>query len=196
MTYGKSVHLYGGSRAVGSRAAMDLRRLRVGEWIAALAGVVLVVALWLPWWSGLDQLDAWSVLSVLDVLLFALGLAAVGLLVVTAIARTPGPGLIADALVAPAAAILAVACLLRVLDMPGALQSPEGMRLPAGVDLLGATTEYGGWVAFAACLAVVAGAVVAMRDERLSRPGRPTDQTGVPLGGPLEVETLPGPPPA
>jgi hypothetical protein len=35
-----------------------------------------------------------------------------------------------------------------------------------------------------------------MRDERLSKPGRPTDQTGAPVSEPIAVETLPGPPPA
>jgi hypothetical protein len=40
---------------------------------------------------------------------------------------------------------------------------------------------------------VVAGAV-AMRDERLSPPGRPTDATGRPVPRAPEVEPLPAPP--
>jgi hypothetical protein len=199
---------------------MDLRRLRAGEWITALAGGALIASLWLPWWSvpavaqlertvgdeqqsqrlvGLDleraDLIAWEVLSAIDVLLLALGIVAVGVLVLTAIARTPGPGLIADALLAPAALVLAIVTLVRVLDVPGALGPPADVDPPPGVEL-GPATEYGGWVALAACLAILAGALLAMRDERLSRPGRPTDQTGAPLAQPLEVETLPGPPAA
>ena len=35
---------------------MDLRRLRAGEWLAAAAGVALVVSLFLPWYEigGVD----------------------------------------------------------------------------------------------------------------------------------------------
>ena len=50
-------------------------------------------------------------------------------------------------------------------------------------------------MALAATLGVVAGCFLAMRDERLTREGRHTDLTGVPVAQPLEVETLPAPRP-
>jgi hypothetical protein len=55
--------------------------------------------------------------------------------------------------------------------------------------------EWGLWVALAATLGSAAGSLLAMRDERLTRAGRHTDLTGVPLAQQREVETLPAPRP-
>lgn len=64
---------------------MDLRRLRAGEWIAALGGVALLVALFLPWYDeGAASRTGWESFAVLDVIFAVVAVAAVLLLVVTA----------------------------------------------------------------------------------------------------------------
>lgn len=187
---------------------MDLRRLRAGEWIAAASGAALVASLWLPWWKvpvpagpgggrptgsafrvADVEVGAWEALSVADVLLALLGVLAIGLLVLTASARAAAPGVAADALLAPFALAMTVVCALRLLD------PPDDFGLSARFAAEPATA-YGAWIALAATAGVLVGALVAMRDERLSRPGRPTDQTGVPVAEPPPVEKLPGPPAA
>ena len=69
--------------------------------------------------------------------------------------------------------------LIRVLNMPD---------WASGRDL-------GLWVGLAATLGIVAGGLIAMRDERLSRDGRHTDLTGVPVAAQPEIETLRAPRP-
>lgn len=155
---------------------MDLRRLRAGEWIAAVFGVVLAVSLWLPWSErpGGATVDGWGTLAVVDVLLAALAVGALAAWAIAAVARAPGPGVAAEALLTPPAVAMTVVAVVKVLQHDGA----------------------GAAVALVAALGVLAGTLVALRDERLSPPGRPTDQTGAPVDEPPRVETLPGPPSA
>ena len=69
---------------------MDLRRLRAGEWITALGGVALLVALFLPWYDeGAGSPNGWESFAILDVILAIVGVAAVLVVVVTATQRSP-----------------------------------------------------------------------------------------------------------
>ncbi len=189
---------------------MDLRRLRVGEWIAGISGVVLLVSLFVPWWSlpgnwayigpagpaegayfnraddEVTKWSAWEVLSVADLLLFVVAILAIVTVLVVARASAAGPGVAAQALVAPLAAVAAIVALVQVLGTPSSLDLPR--PLPR------ATTEPGAWLGLAATFGVLVGLLVGMRDERLSSAGAPTDATGVPVSAPPPVETLPGPP--
>jgi hypothetical protein len=157
---------------------MDLRRLRAGEWIIAISGIVLLVSLFLPWSEiedgSVTTFTGWEVLSVADVLLALLGVGAVAVLLITARAPSTAPGVAGDALLTPFALAMTIVCLLQIgdYDQPGAA------------------------IALAATIGVLVGALVAMRDERLSKPGRLTDQTGVPVERALEIEKLPAPPSA
>jgi hypothetical protein len=157
---------------------MDLRRLRVGEWIAALAGLGLLVSLFLPWYGEPDA-TAWEALAVNDLLLAVIALFAVALLFVTAMQPVPAVPIFQDALVALAGLVASVLVLFRV-----------GF-LPEGAD----SREAGLWLGLVAALGVAAGGWVSMRDQRLSRPGRPTDLSGRPVAEPAEVEVLPPPGP-
>jgi hypothetical protein len=198
---------------------MDLHRLRVGEWIAAISGVVLLISLFLPWWSvpgqfqmqmlrgggyegtyferslgtsGSDSFTSWSaweMLSTTDILLGLLGAAAIVLWIVTARARNTAPGIAFDALLVPFALVMSIVCLIRVLNVPEPLEP-----LADALDVV--DVEYGAWLGLAATLGVLAGVLVAMRDERLSKPGQPTDQTGMPVDAPPAIEKLPAPPSA
>lgn len=180
-------------------AGMDLRRLRAGEWIAAVAGVVLLAVLPLDWYEveftpGQIDVDqplrytgsAWNAFTVMDVLLALSAVTAIGLLVLVAVARTPSVGISAQALATLFCGGVAIAAVVRLLVIPGDVSLPAGAegtvtRLPAA------------YVGVAASLVVVVGLVVAMRDERPSRPGRPTDGTGAPVPAPPEPERLPAP---
>jgi hypothetical protein len=157
---------------------MDLRRLRVGEWIVGACGVLLLVALFLPWY-GDPSSSAWESFSALDVILTLLALAAISVPIVTATHRVPALPLALESLTALFALLGLVLVLFRVLNLPG---EADGR-------------EVGLWLGLLATLGICAGALIGMRDERRSPRGRHTDLTGVPVSSQPEIETLPAPRP-
>jgi hypothetical protein len=185
---------------------MDLQRLRIGEWIFGVSGVSLSISLFLPWWGlegdwiglgpggpieGPDQevgvvttWSAWQVFSVADLLLALLAILALTVWAIAARATAAGPGVAGEALLTPLAVALAIVVLVQVLGTPGSLEAPPTFD---------AAVEYGAWLGLLSTFGVLVGLLVGMRDERLSRPGELTDQTGVPVSEPVAVETLPGP---
>lgn len=158
---------------------MDLRRLRAGEWIVAASGTTLLLALVLPWYEldGGATATGWEGLAVVDAVLAVIAAAAVALPLVTASQRVPAVPIALDALVTLAGLVAAGLVLVRTLD------------LPAGA----AGREWALWLGLAASVGILVGGMLAMRDERLSPPGRHTDLTGRPASPPAEVETIPVP---
>ena len=166
---------------------MDLRRLRAGEWITALGGGLLLFSLFLGWYEvpvpsvaippGSETETAWEAFAVNDVLLAIVAVAALSLVPVTAGHRVPAIPLALSALVAIAGKLALLLVLIRIAWRPGAA---TGLEVGAWLGLLGASVT-------------VAGAWIAMRDERLSTEGRPTDLTGSPQAQRPPIETLPAP---
>ncbi len=178
---------------------MDLRRLRAGEVIVGLSGLLLVVALLLPWYThdvatsfgprpSLPSQNAFESMAVADLLLLIVAVAAVGLAIDTALeqtvavpldvrepavarlARRADPGSDPPRLLAGARA---AACPPRPASRPPPRRAPD--------------------LALIATLVIFAGTLLAMRDERLSKAGRPTDQTGRPVDHVPEIEQPPAP---
>ena len=184
---------------------MELRRVRLGEWIAGVSGVVLFLSLFLPWYElegrvpasdpfrerveqGLSlEISAFEAFSVFDVVLVLLSAAGVALVMVIAMQQTAALGVALEAIVTLLAAVAAIALFVRVLDLPGDLEVPAGQPFEAE------RTAFA-WIGVAAAFGVPAGALVGMRDERLSKPGKPTDATGLPVDRAPGIETLPAPP--
>src|SRR4051812_8862512 len=147
---------------------MDLRRVRVWEWLTGLAGVVLLVSLFLPWYSlGGVSVTGWESFSVVDLILALAALCAIALPVVAGTQRTAAvPQSFASTIVwvLVVAAILAV---IRLINPPA-----DDVSRDAGV-----------WIAAIAALALVAPDAKSMRDKR---------SPGV-MQPPLHVETIPAP---
>lgn len=161
---------------------MDFRRLRVGEYLTATSGLLLVTALFGPWYgTGSRDLTAWETFSVLDVVFLLLGLSALAVALLTATQRTPAVGMAGDSLLLLVALPVAVIALVRFLNLPGVAD-----ELDAGRSLFS-------YLGTLAVLGVTLGALVSMRDERLSDPDHPSDATGAPTGSQPEVERLPAP---
>jgi hypothetical protein len=160
---------------------MDLRRPRAGEWVAALCGLALLVSLWLPWYSGssaaVSSLSGWEWLAALDVPLALIAATAVALLIVTAVQDVPAVPIAFSVFVTLAGMLGVVLVLIRVVSLP---ETADGR-------------DWGLWLALASSVGIVAGGLIAMRDERLSAPGRHTDLTGRPAPPPPEIETFPPP---
>jgi hypothetical protein len=159
---------------------MDLRRLRAGEWIAGVAGLVLLAALFLPWYGDdAGSRTGWQSLGALDVVLAVVALAAAAIPVVTAAHRVPAVPLAHQSLTTLAGSLALLLVLIRVLNLPD----------------WAIGREWGLWIGLAGTLGVAVGSAMAMRDERLTRHGRHTDLTGVPVAAPREIETLSPPRP-
>jgi hypothetical protein len=186
---------------------MDLRRLRAGEWVMGASGLLLFVALFLPWYElgqGIvtgppDDLDAhasaWDAFTILDVLLALGALAAVAVVVVTVLEAVPAVPIALQSLVTLFAILLLLLVVFRLADPPD-VTFLESMDAPgARSDVIDLDRAAGGWLALLGTLGVVVGGLIAMRDERRSSEGRHTDLSGVPTSSPPEVETLPAPRP-
>ncbi len=157
---------------------MDVRRLRVGEWITALAGVLLLVSLFLPWYGAPDGestgISGWESLAFLDILLALIAAGAVALAVITAAQPLPAVPLAFNVFVTLGGILAVLLVLIRVLDLP---------------DGAGAR-EWGLWLGLAGAAGILVGSLIALRDERRSRPGRITDLSGRPAPPPPEIEAI------
>ena len=171
------------------------------------SGLLLLVALFLPWYElgqGIvvgppDALDAhasaWDAFTILDVLLALGALAAIAALVVTAIEATPAVPIAIQSLVTLVALLLLVLVVFRLADPPD-LTFLESTSSPAArAHVRDIDRAAGAWLGLAAVAGIFAGGLIAVRDERRSPAGRHSDLSGVPVGEPREVETLPAPRP-
>jgi hypothetical protein len=186
---------------------MDLRRLRVGEWVMGASGLVLLVALFLPWYElgegivvgppeALDaHASAWDAFAILDVLLALGALAAIAVVVVTAAEATPAVPLATESLVTLFALLLLVLVVFRLADPPD-VSFLESTSSPAAREHIKEIDRgTGGWLGLIGVAGIFAGGLIAVRDERRSPAGRHTDLSGAPMGEPREVERLPAPRP-
>ena len=180
-----------GSRAAatdpnaGTLIGMHLKPPRVGEILAGAFGVLLLLSLFLPWYSRTiycaqgfvgpcppDGVTGFDALSVLDVYLVLVALSGIGLLVVEVTQRTPAIPVAWSAIAAPLGLIGTALVLWRTLSPPSRLGDAEPL-----FALLGLVASAG----------LTAGCVLSMRNEA---PG-PSSAPGA--GGP---EPIPAPRPA
>jgi hypothetical protein len=183
---------------------MDLRRLRAGDWIAALGGVTLLLSLFLPWYDhgtpsgellrsggGRGGWDAWASFAVIDVALALVALAAIGLWLATSTQRVPALPIAWAALLVLVGLLALLLVLFRVAFEPGL--PGDVAPVPRGLEV-DTTREVGLWLGLVSVVAIIAGAALSMRDERLGTPDRPRDASGRPTSSTEEVELRPAPP--
>jgi hypothetical protein len=178
----------GARRAVASGAAsaryipaVDFRKLRNGDWIALVAGVVLIVSLFLPWYgAGGETASGWQSLSAFDVALTLCALFGIAQWFFTAQQPTPAVPLAVAGLGAWTAIVAMILVVIRLIDAPA--------------DGLG--VEYGVPVALLATIGLFTGAWRALGDERIRMPdGRWSRPAEGEIGAGVEVKTLPPPRP-
>ena len=155
---------------------MDLRKVRNGEWIGLASGVVLIVALFLPWYNaGGETASGWESLTVIDVVLCLCALFGIALWFFTAQQPTPAFPLAVAGLAAWIGVLATILALIRVIDSPA-----DGLSL-----------EYGAFVALGASVGLFVGAWRSLGDERIRMPdGRWSEPAGGELGAGVEVKTL------
>ena len=150
---------------------MDLRRLRAGEWLAAVAGLTLLVSLGLPWYENSqtgDTVSGFEVFTVVDILLVLV--AAVGLALALLQATQTSPALpVAFGVLTVAAGLIGVLLVLyRLIDSPNEL-----------VDVTS-----GAWLGLVAVAALTAGGWLSIKNEHVRHvpPGPEPELRPTPVG--------------
>lgn len=149
--------------------AFDLSRLRRGEQVAAGAAVLLFIVMFFDWYSvsvNAGQFgeisagggNAWQAFDFIDIYLFIVILAAIGLAVVTATERSPALPVTMSVIVTALAAFGTLLVLYRLID------TPIG-DVPAGLDV---SRTIWAFVGFLAVGAIAYGGYLSMRDEGTS----------------------------
>jgi hypothetical protein len=151
---------------------VDLRRLRYGEWIAGVSGAVLLVSLFLDWYSaagGAVTANAWESFSVTDVILAIAALFGLALATGAATQRSPAVPVSVGSLTVPVAFVASLLVLIKLLS------------LPDGAD----GREFGLYLGVVATLGVLVGAWRSIGDESFPKGASPR----------VEVTPLPAPKP-
>jgi hypothetical protein len=126
-------------------------RLSRGEWVAAIAGVVMIVALFLPWYeAGGRNLSAWESMAVDDVILAITAVLAIVAAFVVAFPRISSLSVAATSLAVLPAVVGLVLTVYRLV-------SPAP---PFDVSL-----GVGAWLGLAATLAIAVGGWAGASDE-------------------------------
>jgi hypothetical protein len=134
---------------------VDPRRLSWGEWLAAVGGVVMLVALFLPWYStGSADLTAWQAMAVDDVILALTAILAIAGAFVVGSTRLSSMSVAATSLaIMPAVVGLLVTVYRLVSPAP-----------PVEVSL-----QIGAWLGLAAALSIAVGAWAGAADDGPTR---------------------------
>ena len=173
---------------------MDLRRLRIGEWLTGLGGAVLLLSTFLAWYevdsahrleggaalvtSG--SVSAWDVLSVIDVLIALTAVLAIAAAVMAAADSTPAVSLALASLATLVGLFATIAVIFRVVSPPEL--SINGATIPDGDVSLAA----GAWIGLGAVVLTTLGAFAAIRSERYPEGARievPVEAIPPPEGG-------------
>ena len=138
-----------------------MRRVRIGEIVAGVAGAVLLLSLFLEWYTvrgRAEGLTAWSAFSFVDLLVCLVALLGIALAVSQVVGRGPALPVAIGVITATLGLAATLLVLYRILNQPG----PN--------DAIGVGA--GAWVGLAACLGVFLGAWLSLSDER-PRPADP-----------------------
>lgn len=131
---------------------MDPRRLSAGEWITALAGVVVLVSLFGTWYE--PGVSGWEAFSVADVIFALTALVALVAWAANAGNRTHATAVAWLSINMILSLIALVVALYRLVDPPGDGSVERAL---------------GAWAGTAGVLGVAAGNLLAMRDEGPAR---------------------------
>jgi uncharacterized membrane protein HdeD (DUF308 family) len=149
---------------------VSFRQLRLGELLALAGAVCVIVSLFVRWYSGpTGNLDAWDTFGPAVVLILAATAAALAMVVSALTERSTALPVSTAVWCVLLGLIAVIAAIVRVLERPD-----------HATDVC-----IGAWLALAGAVAILAGAWLALRDERPSLytpaepPPRPPPAPGV-----------------
>jgi hypothetical protein len=169
---------------LGATTNFDTTRIRFGEMIAAVSGLVLFISLFLEWYNVSAKnafvsvsrgASGWEALGFIDILLFVIAAVVVAIAITKAMNVLPrlpaSTGFIT--LVLGAIALLLV--LYRIISIPD-----DGASSIPGIDV---SRSFGVFVAFIAAAGVTVGGWLAWNEEGKPRPGGAGAGSGAAPGG-------------
>jgi hypothetical protein len=134
---------------------VEPRRLSWGEWLAGACGVLMLVALFLPWYSvGASKLTAWQSMAADDVILAVAAVLAISAAVIVSLRRLSSLSVAATTLAIMPAAVGLVITIYR-------LASPAPPQ--------DASLELGAWLGLVAAAGIAVGAWNGAVDEGPAR---------------------------
>jgi hypothetical protein len=129
-----------------------VRRLRLSEWLAALAGVGLIVSLGLDWYGVRGRetgISGFAAFGVIDVLLVVVAATGIALAVLQATRDRPALPVAAAVFTVTAGILGMLLVLYRIANEPGPDEFVD-VRAPAYLGLLAtAALTVGGWLSLA-----------------------------------------------
>jgi hypothetical protein len=156
---------------------MDFSKLRTGELIAGVSGVLLLIVMFFSWYGiggaagsilGAANIDttvnAWKAFDFLDIVLFVTALVAIGAAVLAASGRSVALPVAASVVVTVLGIIVALLVLYRIINQPG----PNDI-----VDV-----KFGAYLGFLVCLGIAVGGFLSMADEGTSLGAAARSATG------------------
>ena len=169
---------------------MDFSRLRTGELIAGISGVLLLIVMFFSWYgiggaagsilSAADvdtTVNAWKAFDLTDLILFVTAVVAIGAAVLAASGRSVALPVAASVVVTVLGIVVALLVLYRIVNQPG----PNDV-----VDV-----KFGAYLGFLVCLGIAVGGFLSMADE-----GTSIGDAARSAGGGDATPTQPAPPPA
>ena len=161
--------------------AFDIGRLRRGERIVGIGGILLFILLFLDWYTvevkgtGLGALgaglgasvggSAWQVFGFLDLYLLLTVIVALTLVGLAATQRTPALPVTASVITTAMSGLAALLVLLRLVNPPG----PGGSESIGGVTIsVDVSPTVWAFLGFLAVLAILYGGYLSMREEGTS----------------------------
>ena len=143
---------------------MDLRRLSWGDWVSAVCGVLMLVALFLPWYSvGGEEVNAWESMAFDDIILALAAVLAIIAALLVGMKRLTSFSVATTGLVLLPAAVGLIVTVYRLV-------SPA----PAG----DASLEIGAWLGLVAALGMAVGAWQGADDEGPARRSAAAERRG------------------
>jgi hypothetical protein len=172
---------------------MDFSRLRTGELIAGICGVLLLIVMFFSWYgiggaagsilSAADvdtTVNAWKSFDFIDLVLFVTAIVAIGAAVLAASGRSVALPVAASVVVTVLGIVVALLVLYRIINQPG----PNDV-----VDV-----KFGAYLGFLVCLGIAVGGFLSMADEGTSIGDAARSATGG--GDAASTPAQPAPPPA
>ncbi len=136
----------------------DYQRLRLGERVAGICSVLLLIVMFLPWYSvGPATGSAWVVFTYTDLLLFLLAIVTLALVAVTATQRAPALPVAGSVILTLFGGVMALLVLYRIVQQPG----PNNF----------VSVEFGAYIGLLLVAGITAGGFLSMRDEGTSLGG-------------------------
>jgi hypothetical protein len=143
---------------------MDFSKLRTGELIAGVCGVLLLIVMFFSWYgvggaagsilsaANIDTtVNAWKAFDFIDIVLFVTALVAIGAAVLAASGRSVALPVAASVIVTVLGIIVTLLVLYRIINQPG----PNDL-----VDV-----KFGAYLGFLVCLGIAVGGFLAMSEE-------------------------------